>query len=131
MIQINIPMPENCAECPCYGLDEFERNRCNITGHEFPHNIFDGRAEDCPLKEPGTKEDSLSQIKDAHDLLVKSKPQTGYWFISDYEYLNCSCCGNSYYTGCESKSEAQRRLDGGFFFKWCPYCGARMTNKNP
>lgn len=50
MIQIDIPMPENCAQCPCYGLIMFE-NACNITMHKFTHNMFDGRAKDCPLKE--------------------------------------------------------------------------------
>lgn len=63
MIQIDIPMPENCAKCPCDGLNEVERSRCNITGHEFHHNIFDGRAEDCPLKELEPVEPILS-VKD-------------------------------------------------------------------
>jgi len=51
MIQIDMPMPKNCAECPCYGLNEFEHSWCNITGYEFHHNIFDSKAKDCPLKE--------------------------------------------------------------------------------
>lgn len=65
MIQIDIPIPENCAECPCYGLNEFEHSRCNVTGHEFPHNIFDGRAEDCPLKEQDSVEHALEVLRKA------------------------------------------------------------------
>ena len=63
MIQIDIPMPENCAGCPCYGLNEFECSQCNITGYEFYHNIFDGRAENCPLKEQEARVITREELK--------------------------------------------------------------------
>lgn len=50
----------------------------------------------------------------------------GHWFITEYEYLNCSVCGHSVYTGCESTSEANRRLADGDTPNYCPHCGAKM-----
>lgn len=50
----------------------------------------------------------------------------GHWIIDEYEYLDCSCCGESYYTGCDSTKEAKHRLKTGDVYKFCPYCGARM-----
>lgn len=65
--------------------------------------------------------------------IIKAVPEVdavpvvhGKWTVSEYEYLDCSECGNSYYTGCESTSEANYRLKQGFYFKYCPYCGAKM-----
>ncbi len=31
----------------------------------------------------------------------------GHWYVSEYEYLNCSVCGEKMYTGCNSTKEAQ------------------------
>lgn len=50
----------------------------------------------------------------------------GEWFISEYEYLTCSECGGSRYTGAESKSEAVRNLENGKYPKFCENCGAKM-----
>jgi len=47
MIQIDIPMPENCYQCPC--LDG-EFGECNITAKSVP-SWPPSRPEDCPLKE--------------------------------------------------------------------------------
>ena len=62
----------------------------------------------------------------ALDLLKEQEPRTAHWFISEYEYLTCSHCGESYYTGAESTEEARQRLAGGRYYKFCPHCGARM-----
>ena len=51
----------------------------------------------------------------------------GHWYISEYEYLTCSECGNSYYTGCESTAEAKSKLKDGLYNNYCAHCGAKMT----
>ena len=55
MIQIDIPMPECCAECPCSELDEImDEFSCNIVAEIFRIGEEDARAkrhEKCPLKE--------------------------------------------------------------------------------
>ena len=48
------------------------------------------------------------------------------WTISEYEFLDCSACGDSYYTGAESTDQAQSYLNSGDYYKHCPNCGARM-----
>lgn len=52
----------------------------------------------------------------------------GHWQITEYDYYDCSVCGNSYYNGCESGAEARQRLDERPYdvYKYCPYCGAKM-----
>ena len=65
----------------------------------------------------------------AISLLKEQGVKTGHWTISEYEYLDCSCCGESYYTGCDSMEEANMRLKKGFYFKYCPYCGAKMEGR--
>lgn len=97
MIQIDIPMPENCARCPCYGLNEFE-NSCNITGHIFTHNIFDGRAEDCPLEEQEPVE-PLAQVDDTY---------------------KCRCGAVVGWDELESSGIVKTRLN------YCPFCGKRV-----
>ena len=56
------------------------------------------------------------------------QPKKGHWIIDDYDYLDCSCCGESYYTGCDSTKEAQERLEKGQVYTYCPYCGAYMKD---
>ena len=55
----------------------------------------------------------------------------GYWFISEYEYLNCSECGESYFTGADSTAEAKERLAEGRYYPYCPHCGAKMDAEPP
>lgn len=52
----------------------------------------------------------------------------GKWQITEYDYYDCSVCGNSYYNGCESSAEARQRLDERPYdvYKYCPNCGAKM-----
>ena len=50
----------------------------------------------------------------------------GYWFLTEPEYLNCSVCGNSYYTGIETLSMALDHLEFAGGHKFCPNCGAKM-----
>lgn len=63
------------------------------------------------------------------DSLKAEQPKHGHWIIDEYEYLDCSCCGESYYTGCDSTKEAKHRLETGDVYKFCPYCGARMDGE--
>lgn len=55
------------------------------------------------------------------------RPIRGYWYIVEYEYLTCSVCGKSYYTGADSTAEAKERLTQGKFYKYCPHCGTKMS----
>lgn len=50
----------------------------------------------------------------------------GHWFLCEYEYLSCSVCGHSVYTGCECTSEAEQRIADGDVPNYCPHCGAIM-----
>ena len=64
-------------------------------------------------------------------LVVENLPdgnKHGYWFITEYEYLDCSVCGHSVYTGCESTSEAKQRIADGDVPNYCPHCGAKMDD---
>lgn len=51
------------------------------------------------------------------------------WLISEYEYYDCSHCGNSYYTGNDSTREAKEKLKNGMCYNYCPHCGAIMDGK--
>ena len=55
----------------------------------------------------------------------------GKWQITEYDYYDCSVCGNSYYNGCESGAEARQRLDERPYdvYKYCPNCGAKMDGE--
>ena len=41
----------------------------------------------------------------------------GEWFVSEYEYLNCSVCGEAMYTACNSTKEAMVLKN-----HWKPFC---------
>lgn len=53
-----------------------------------------------------------------------------HWVITEYEYLNCSHCGEAYYTGAESTEQAKEWLEKGYAYSCCPYCGAKMDGKD-
>lgn len=54
----------------------------------------------------------------------------GYWYIIEYEYVNCSECGHMYYTGMESTSQAKQNLLDEEVPNYCPNCGAKMDGKD-
>ena len=51
MIQIDIPMPKTCYECPCH---DGEYGRCQITGNSY----YDEIPRSCPCREiPSTRQE--------------------------------------------------------------------------
>lgn len=72
---------------------------------------------------------ALDMINDAPTCDVEPV-RHGRWGISEYEYLDCSVCGRSYYTGCSSSLEAIRFLAEGRAYKGCPHCRAKMDGGN-
>lgn len=48
----------------------------------------------------------------------------GEWIVSEYEYLDCSVCGEAMYTGCNSTKEAKLLKD--HWKRYCPNCGCKM-----
>ena len=56
----------------------------------------------------------------------KTNNKQGHWFITEHEYLDCSACGHSMYTGCDCLFEAEQRLADGDVPNYCPHCGAKM-----
>ena len=50
----------------------------------------------------------------------------GHWVITEYEYLDCSNCGEAYYIGAVSTRQANEWLEKGYAYPYCPYCGAKM-----
>lgn len=53
----------------------------------------------------------------------------GHWFLTEPEYLNCSVCGNPYYTGIETLSAELDHLEYAGGPKFCPNCGATMDGE--
>lgn len=50
-----------------------------------------------------------------------------HWYVIEYEYLNCSNCGDSMYTGCKSMYEA--KVLSKHWKPYCPNCGSRMDEE--
>lgn len=74
-------------------------------------------------------ESYIKQLKKEYTEDVdEEETETGEWFVSEYEYLTCSECGESYYTGAESTAEAHQRLREGQFYPFCPHCGKPMDS---
>ncbi len=53
-----------------------------------------------------------------------------HWIIIEHEYLNCSNCASSYFTGAESSEQARKWLEKGYAYSYCPWCGAKMDGKD-
>ncbi len=70
--------------------------------------------------------DYLGAIEDKIEKGLLVEQNQAHWVIHEYDYLMCSKCGNSYYTGCESSAEANARLEQGAYYNYCPNCGAKM-----
>ena len=52
------------------------------------------------------------------------------WTISEHEYLDCSVCGYSFYTGFDTMREAKEYLESGYTPNYCPNCGADMREES-
>ena len=72
----------------------------------------------------------LQPVLDAKDYIERRQNSKGHWKISEYEYLDCSVCGGSYYTGCNSTEEAEQKLKRGDVYRFCPHCGTEMAVPN-
>lgn len=76
MIQIDIPMPKNCGECPICNEYLMCGVPCNGRGwgeNDVSDYFTNGRPEWCPLKEQEAK--------------------TGHWIYKKYDDMfMCSCC---------------------------------------
>lgn len=105
MIQIDMPMPTNCLDCPA--CNEYLTCAIPINGRKWGENdvreFGQSRPEWCPLKEQEAK--------------------TGHWIEKeDYNmdtYYDCSVCGESWTT-----------IDGTPWqngMNYCPHCGAKMA----
>lgn len=56
----------------------------------------------------------------------------GYWSFTEYDYFDCSVCGQSYANNCNSIKEAKYRLKSKYdLYKFCPHCGAKMDLESP
>ena len=49
-----------------------------------------------------------------------------HWEAQEYEFLTCSKCGESYYTGYDCTPDAKEKLENGDCYNYCPHCGAKM-----
>lgn len=99
MIQIDMPMPENCHDCPA--CNEYLICTIPVNGRGWGKNdvreFGQGRPEWCPMKEQEEVE-----------------PKTWHWIYKDtvYDYMfMCSCCGKH-----------SIRND----YPYCHWCGAKM-----
>lgn len=69
-------------------------------------------------------EDTGLEPSEAKNLSVKR----GHWIINEYDYYDCSVCGEAYFNGCSSFKEAEERLKIRPYdvYSFCPHCGADM-----
>ncbi len=55
MIQIEMPIPPNCKECPMnlgeYSPNEIEKRFCCLTHEQFRKTDYKTRPANCPMKE--------------------------------------------------------------------------------
>lgn len=65
----------------------------------------------------------LADILIANGLTVQNH---GRWSFMDFEYFDCSVCGDSYYNGADSSAQARSYLNSGHYYKYCPHCGSKM-----
>lgn len=64
MVQIDIPMPRSCADCPLFNAYDFDIGYCGKTTSLIPMNTFDEkRLNDCPLKEVKDEETSKQCVR--------------------------------------------------------------------
>ena len=96
------------------------------------HFLYSGE-DACEAKE-GDSEETL-KTKAICRLAIKaleSAPEIkntkeGFWYLySDHSYFMCSECGNGYDNLSESTEDAKDLLKRGIYYKYCPFCGAKM-----
>ena len=73
--------------------------------------------------------DIIEDIKNAPTADVQ-EVKHAHWVIIEYEYLNCSHCGEAYYTGADSTKQAREWLEKGYAYSYCPNCGAKMDKED-
>lgn len=79
----------------------------------------------------------LYELSGRFEKIIRDQPvadvievKHGEWCVIEYEYLSCSVCGNSMYTGCNSTKEAEQLKT--HWKPFCPHCGAKMdAEKKP
>lgn len=96
-------------------IDECEE----LISIEWNHNVS-------PASWADAEEEFLQRLKDAPTIDAVEVVH-GHWYVSEYEYLNCSVCGEEMYTGCNSTEEAQLLKE--HWKKFCPNCGAKMDGE--
>ena len=72
----NTEMPECCAECPCMRHDSYEGihgYQCNITLETLSDDLWDRRADSCPMKEV------KGPIIDRNELMERFVPKQAYF----------------------------------------------------
>lgn len=70
------------------------------------------------------------EVIDAMPTADVQKVKHGHWFFTEYDFFDCSVCGNAYFNGCNSTAEAKKRLEKGYdLYEYCPYCGAKMDGE--
>ena len=84
--------------------------------------------ERAPKYDGHTPSDAIQRIG-AINTAGYRKQSEGHWYISEYEYLTCSECGDYYYTGCDSTAQAKERLAEGRCPNFCPNYGAKMKGR--
>ena len=80
--------------------------------HEVNESIF------CP-------NDVLDSIDSQPDADVEPI-RHAHWEAQKYEFLTCSKCGESCYTGYDCTPDAKEKLEDGDCYNYCPHCGAKM-----
>ena len=97
---------------------------------EIPNKCEDAISRKFALDLCYKKGTKIGMWQDLYELpSVQPVQKVGKWIITDYEYYDCSVCGESYYNGCESEKEAEERLKMRRpydVYSFCPYCGAKM-----
>ena len=106
-----------------YGDGKFIDPLTDPEGQVFRQNVVDQRKEDIEKYLAGLTQmiktaqtdfaegcrsiiEDLNQIEpaDVHENLH------GHWFFTEYDFFDCSICGNAYFNGCDSTAEAKERL---------------------
>ena len=121
MVQLDIPMPKTCYECPCH---DGENNSCQVTGKYY----YDEILRSCPLIElPSARPRQTCEYWDSESNFcalcrpsAQPERKKGKWINETaffYEGWECSACGFDV--------EGERQPPWHF----CPNCGAKMRGE--